>query len=789
MFGRIARPPALLWAAPEQPDAAEAVRAFTAVLRRAGHRVVRGTGMQPLDHPLLASAPLVLLAPGDDAAAPGLAAAAVAARNGAAGEILVIAEDLASQIALRDVDTAAGDAIRVRPLGRAAFEARRLLTAVPPDRLLRGTGGVHLAVAGLAPDLAGHLLAEAARRLHAPGLRPYVTLHGAGMPALLARLRAILPELDAVGDFAAAEAIAAGTALPTAIFAAAVSLGAALDPTGLADVTVPVLPDWRVAAARLLDDPADATAKAIHALFLEERRHAGDTLGIRPSVVPWTMLPERYRAASRHQADHMAFKLRTVGARAVPAKASLPPFAWTAGELAALAETEHERWMAVLRVEGWRHGAARDDTAKRSPYLCDFAALTQDIRDLDRLPVRAVPSQYALAGFAAVRDLIVAAEADPDAVPGPAFPAGLAALFARLGRRHPDRQLTLRIDPSTPLGRAAASAAQAAHIPLQLALSDGAAPDMAGALARHAARVAIGDATRYLPPPTLTLRLGRGGGDLQLDAAGKSGSAIPDPGEGRGRAGLPLARLVQGVGIALWLFAQAAIGLGRMLFRPDRFDRRRMVDALVETTLLPLPMATALAALTGLVLGFSAGEGLALIRLESVMLTTLRRSLTRDAVPLIVGLFVFGRFGVALAVRLAQMRVNGEADTLRGLGIEPARWALAPALLGFMVAGGALTVWGVAVAHLAAALVLQFGHDLPARQYATFMASLDLRADVIAGLMRAEAFALFTMLAAGLAGTTAEPGPDGAVNAARAAFLTALLGSVAITAVFSGLGR
>ncbi len=502
-----------------------------------GHLKVLSNPDALVADPALGEAALVVIAANDEAA-PRLAVRTADARARGSAKIpcliAVLAEDPLVQIAVRDADAKLlARHVRIRPLSRTATAARHQLADIsPPDRVLRlDADGVSLPflIVGTAGPMAAQLLLALLRLAHLPGIAPMVTLAGAGMPALLEKLRAGLPELDAIGRIFGLEDLPENGSAPAMILA----IGGApddavlrrLDPTGIARIVRPVVPHFREVVARWQDDFADRVARGIHKLHLEERMAAGQRIGDAPSLAEWDDLPERFREASRHQASHIPLKLRHGGAR--PVALSRPPatsFAWTEAELAGLTLVEHDRWAAVSRAEGWSFGATRDDRAKRTPLLIPFAALSQDIRDLDVLPVRAAPRQLAQAGQYVARDLIVVVRATPRE-PSAGFELALRNALARIARSESDRQIVLRIEEIEPLTRAAFDAARAEKIPVHLALRDPPTGADLGPLAGEAERVAIGAAVAMLPDATRTIALGdvaKAATDLlHLDVSGR----------------------------------------------------------------------------------------------------------------------------------------------------------------------------------------------------------------------------------------------------------------------------
>ena len=64
---------------------------------------------------------------------------------------------------------------------------------------------------------------------------------------------------------------------------------------------------------------------------------------------------------------------------------------------------EHVRWVEDRLRQGWRLGPCRDVAGKRSPYLVSWDELSEEVRDLDRDSVRAIPALVADSGLSIVR--------------------------------------------------------------------------------------------------------------------------------------------------------------------------------------------------------------------------------------------------------------------------------------------------------------------------------------------------------------------------------------------------
>jgi len=425
----------------------------------AGYRVTRLPDAAALtDHKSLAAC--VIFASGDEQA--DLDAARKMAASWKASEhqiiLAVAAETQAVLTAIQDLDSETGDSVRVRPLSASQRMARRLLLDHPFGRLSYDGQSPQPAIFGTGAE-AEQVLLQLFRMMHLPGVKPRATIVGRDAQAWLDGLLSSLPALAQIGALAAVENWDGAASAIYVADAGAWNAAKRPDwfvpvywlpsagPAPAGTIAVPQT-DWREAVAALFSDPADLQAQAIHELYLEERRQAGDTIGIRPSMQPWDALPERFRAASRHQADHIACKLAAISCHIVPVNGG-PRFSFTTEEREALAEMEHQRWAAVQMLDGWRYGEARDDAAKLTPLLVPYESLTPEIRDLDRLSVRAIPAQLDRVKQTILRDLTLALHAE--GTPESGFDAGFSHLLDELAKRYPERAIVLRTALASPV--------------------------------------------------------------------------------------------------------------------------------------------------------------------------------------------------------------------------------------------------------------------------------------------------------------------------------------------------
>jgi len=163
----------------------------------------------------------------------------------------------------------------------------------------------------------------------------------------------------------------------------------------------------------LLGHELDSLARAGHNLYARSGGF-GDNA---PASVPWSHLPERFKASNRAQADHMAIALGAIGYRIVAgaAQVELSP-----QELEQLGEIEHYRWCIERRSAGWTYGEVRDDVLKRNPMLKDWRDLPEKDRYWNREMARRIPEILGQVRQGLMKERTLSASRivqGPDAVP------------------------------------------------------------------------------------------------------------------------------------------------------------------------------------------------------------------------------------------------------------------------------------------------------------------------------------------------------------------------------------
>jgi hypothetical protein len=138
----------------------------------------------------------------------------------------------------------------------------------------------------------------------------------------------------------------------------------------------------------------EGIARTIHENYVRDRLAENRALGAEPALRPWDELPEHLKDANRAQARGYAAHLAVIGYMIAPAGEAAPAaqaeFALRGDQLERMARAEHERWIAHKRSQGYSYGTERveDGPGRRHPGIVPWEELSEDVRDLDRQPLR-----------------------------------------------------------------------------------------------------------------------------------------------------------------------------------------------------------------------------------------------------------------------------------------------------------------------------------------------------------------------------------------------------------------
>lgn len=205
-----------------------------------------------------------------------------------------------------------------------------------------------------------------------------------------------------------------------------------------------------------------------------------------------------------------------------------------------------------------------------------------------------------------------------------------------------------------------------------------------------------------------------------------------------------------------------------------RLDLPAFAGALRQAGLSMLPALSVIALAAGLILGQQSARLLASYPLPSPLLLTLTYALVIELVPVLVGVLVAGRAGVALAVHQATLVASGQADGLLVCGIDPIEYTTPPVLLAMLLLSFTFMVWGSLLALVSLFGWLLWSAEVPPALFAGALRDALTTTDLLLALSKPLVFALAIALVATVYGIGAGRGADGAARAATGTMIGAV---------------
>jgi len=155
-------------------------------------------------------------------------------------------------------------------------------------------------------------------------------------------------------------------------------------------------------------DAREKIAKSIHKDYVKQRKddpaHNPDDV----SLKSWGKLPVESKESNYEQADHIAMKLRAAGLwfrRQIPGAEPVPNLDQRLEQhVERLAQSEHDRWVAEKRRQGWiaapsQDRRSRNDVLRLHNFLFRWEDLSEQTKELDRMTARNLPKHLATAGY------------------------------------------------------------------------------------------------------------------------------------------------------------------------------------------------------------------------------------------------------------------------------------------------------------------------------------------------------------------------------------------------------
>jgi len=117
------------------------------------------------------------------------------------------------------------------------------------------------------------------------------------------------------------------------------------------------------------------------------------------SLLDYDKLPENEKEQNRRNVRDIPRKLAIVGYIMVTNRNNEPLVEFRKKEVEILAKDEHKEWVKLKRKDKWRWAEKTDKAKKLHQHLLTWEELPDDVKENDRVMIRAIPHIISDAGF------------------------------------------------------------------------------------------------------------------------------------------------------------------------------------------------------------------------------------------------------------------------------------------------------------------------------------------------------------------------------------------------------
>ncbi len=213
------------------------------------------------------------------------------------------------------------------------------------------------------------------------------------------------------------------------------------------------------------------------------------------------------------------------------------------------------------------------------------------------------------------------------------------------------------------------------------------------------------------------------------------------------------------------------------------WEKRIFIQQLEEIGVRSLPVVSLTAGFGGLVFGLQTYVGFHRYigpGSETYGGPIISLGLSKELIPILVGLMVSGRVGSAIAAEIGTMKITEQIDALFSLGADPTRYLVVPRTLASMIMLPCLTIYGDIIGMAAGffynTYIMEVNRVLYIRNTLLYMELWD----IMSGLIKAAVFGVIIALIGCWQGLRTEGGAKGV---GRATTRTVVIASILILIV------
>jgi len=217
----------------------------------------------------------------------------------------------------------------------------------------------------------------------------------------------------------------------------------------------------------------------------------------------------------------------------------------------------------------------------------------------------------------------------------------------------------------------------------------------------------------------------------------------------------------------------------------NRHRWRAAVHQMLEIGVEALPMVALLAMCSGFILAMQGASELRRFGALHFVIDLVAVGFTRELGPLLTAIAVSGRSGSAFAAEIGTMKVTEEIDALKVMAFEPVEFVLAPKYLAALVAVPCLSIVANLFGILAGGLFMFFSTHLGLLLYFRSVLNSIVLRDVLAGLIKAVAFATIIAHVGCLEGLRVRGGPEAVGRSTTSAVVRSTFLVIVADAIFT----
>jgi phospholipid/cholesterol/gamma-HCH transport system permease protein len=219
----------------------------------------------------------------------------------------------------------------------------------------------------------------------------------------------------------------------------------------------------------------------------------------------------------------------------------------------------------------------------------------------------------------------------------------------------------------------------------------------------------------------------------------------------------------------------------------NRHRWRAAIHQMQEIGVEALPMVALLAMCSGFILAMQGASELRRFGALHFVIDLVAVGFTRELGPLLTAIAVSGRSGSAFAAEIGTMKVTEEIDALKVMAFEPVEFILAPKYLAALVAVPCLSVVANVFGILAGGLFMFFSTHLGLLLYFRYVLNSIVLRDVLAGLIKAVAFATIIAHVGCLEGLRVRGGPEAVGRSTTSAVVRSTFLVIVADAIFTAI--